>query len=278
MARRQAFFDDLMEIGSKLPWRVAVLSAIGAYVGLHVVALKTSSPVTGTTLGDLGGVVQHSLIHVFAAIFQYVVPAGLLIGAIISFLKQSQAKSLVSSAQANTKTISEMSWRDFERLIGEAFRQRGFTVTGFGGSGRDGGVDLALVKNGERFLVQCKHWRTQQVGVTVVRELNGVIAAMEAHGGYVVTGGQFTREAREFVHKTKIELIDGDALKELIDSIRSSGPQPVSDIKITSRSAPACPQCGTAMVQRVAKQGKHPGRSFWGCVQYPKCMGILQIS
>ena len=93
MAKRQAFFDDLMEFGSKLPWRVAVLSAVGAFVGLHVVAVQTSSPVTGTTLADLGGVAQHGLIHVFAAILQYVVPAGLLIGAIAGFVKQSQAKS-----------------------------------------------------------------------------------------------------------------------------------------------------------------------------------------
>jgi restriction system protein len=49
-----------------------------------------------------------------------------------------------------------------------------------------------LMKNGERFLVQCKHWRKEQVGVTVARELNGVMAAAGAQGGYVVTGGRFT--------------------------------------------------------------------------------------
>ena len=118
MAKRQAFFDDLMEFGSKLPWQVAVLSAVGAFAGLHMVAAQTSSPVTGTTLADLGGVAQHSLIHVFAAILEYVVPAGLLIGALAGFVKQSQAKSLFSSARANPKTISEMSWREFERLVG----------------------------------------------------------------------------------------------------------------------------------------------------------------
>ena len=32
-----------------------------------------------------------------------------------------------------------MSWREFERVIGEAFRLRGFTVTGFGGRGPGGG-------------------------------------------------------------------------------------------------------------------------------------------
>jgi restriction system protein len=109
-----------------------------------------------------------------------------------------------------------MSWREFERVIGEAFRLRGFTVTGFGGRASAGGVDLGLAKNGERFLVQCKHWRKQQVGVTVIRELKGVIGALGAHGGYVVTGGYFTPQARDFADSCRIRLIDGASLQELI--------------------------------------------------------------
>src|ERR1700689_678364 len=69
-------------------------------------------------------------------------------------------------------------------------------------------------------------------------------------------------------------LIDGGALKKLIGS--------VSRAAATSRPKatllPACPRCGTPMVERMAKQGKHAGRSFWGCAQYPKCTGIVQIS
>jgi restriction system protein len=117
----------------------------------------------------------------------------------------------------------ELPWRDFERLVDEAFRRQGFTVTGFGrnpsGLGRnglDGGVDLGLTKNGERFLVHCKHWRKRQVGVTVVRELNGIMAAHGAHGGFVVTGGEFTPEARGLADLCNIKLVDGAALEQLI--------------------------------------------------------------
>ena len=60
--------------------------------------------------------------------------------------------------------------------------------------------------------------------MTVVRELNGVMAAVDANGGYVVTGGKFTREAREFAKGTKIELMDGDALEQLIGCVHSSVP------------------------------------------------------
>jgi len=224
MASRQGFLDDLMTFSSNPPGRVAVLGAVGAFVGLHIVAVQTSSPVTGTTLASLGTLALHQWTHLAALFLQYLVPAGLLIGAVIRFIKQSKAKRLISGARANPKAISEMSWREFERLVGEGFRQRGYVVTGFGGSGPDGGIDLALMKDGKRYLVQCKHWRRDQVGVTVVRELNGVMAAASAHGGYVVTGGQFTREAQEFAGKARIELVDGDALQQLIDSVASTAP------------------------------------------------------
>jgi restriction system protein len=120
---------------------------------------------------------------------------------------------------ANRRAIHHqwaMSWREFERVVGEAFRRRGFTVTGFGGGGSGGGVDLGLAKNGERFLVQCKHWRKLEVGVTVIRELQGIITALGAHGGYVVTGGCFTPPARDLANSCRISLIDGASLQELI--------------------------------------------------------------
>jgi hypothetical protein len=67
MARRQASFDDLLEIGSMLPWRVAVLLAIGAFLAFHLVAMKASPPAAGTTLACLGTVVGHEIIHCLRA-------------------------------------------------------------------------------------------------------------------------------------------------------------------------------------------------------------------
>lgn len=41
MAKGQAFFDDLMEFGSKLPWRVAALLAVGSFLVFHFLAIMT---------------------------------------------------------------------------------------------------------------------------------------------------------------------------------------------------------------------------------------------
>src|SRR5437660_3654166 len=50
--------------------------------------------------------------------------------------------------------LSKMSWRDFERMIGQVYRQQGFRVVARGGSQADGGIDLELHGAGQRVLVQ----------------------------------------------------------------------------------------------------------------------------
>jgi restriction system protein len=107
-----------------------------------------------------------------------------------------------------------MNGGDLERLIGEAFTARGFTVTGFGG-GSQGGEELALVRHGQRYLVQLKHFRKQNVDALAVRELATAMRSIGARGGYLVTAGRFTREARELALEADIELIDGEALAGL---------------------------------------------------------------
>lgn len=41
----------------------------------------------------------------------------------------------------------------------------------------------------------------------------------------------------------------------------------------SSHSNPACPQCGSSMVRRVARRGRNSGNSFWGCPRFPRCKG-----
>jgi restriction system protein len=142
------------------------------------------------------------------------------------------------------------------------------------------GVDLAMTRGHERFLVQCKQWRAQSVGVSVVRELYGVMAAEKVAGGYVVTSGTFTRDAKEFASGRNIELMDGPALERLLRDGNSAAMVPADRMREKGESIPeppTCPKCRTPMVLRTAKQGSRKGASFWGCAQYPKCPHLVGI-
>jgi len=36
-----------------------------------------------------------------------------------------------------------------------------------------------------------------------------------------------------------------------------------------------CPECGSEMILRTAKNGKNPGRKFYGCSHFPMCKVTL---
>ena len=149
-------------------------------------------------------------------------------------------------------------------------------MTEKGGASPDGGVDLILARGTERFLVQCKQWRAQQVPVTIVRELYGVMAAQHAAGGYVVTSGRFTRDAIAFAQGRNIELLDGEALEKLLGTAKNfGGVPPIAAANAIMTSTPACPRCNAPMVPRMAKRGANLGSEFWGCRRYPKCKATL---
>jgi restriction system protein len=274
--RRTSAFDDLLSFASKLPWKVSVGLAFASYVALHLVALGSAQSPAATNPADLGNVVIRGYLHFFALFTQYIIPVGFLIGAAVSFLKRRQSIGLLDEARSG-RDIASINWQEFEQLVGEGFRQRGFKVSERGGTSPDGGVDLELAKSGKRYLVQCKQWRARQVGVSVIRELCGVMATEQAHGGYVVTSGHFTHEAAEFAQRSRIELIDGAQLKQLIEEetvslvsgVAAFAPAPAK------AAAPACPGCGKPMVERAAKKGTMVGQTFWGCQDYPRCRRIV---
>ena len=116
----------------------------------------------------------------------------------------------------SSQGFEQLSWQDFEALIAELFRRHGFEVEAQGGDHADGGIDVIVKRDECTYLVQCKHWQAQRVGVKVVRELYGVIAAEGVDGGYVITSGHFTPDAVDFAQGIAMQLINGRQLMALL--------------------------------------------------------------
>lgn len=184
----------------------------------------------------------------------------------------SYERGILLTRQKDIATLRSLSWRDFEKLVGEAFRRDGYSITETGGAGADGGVDLVLKKNNEKILVQCKHWKTGKVGVKIIRELYGVVVAEGATGGIVISSGIFTREASNFAKNKPLELIGGRGLLKIIADVQGIKVQSSPESETTKfHTGNICPQCKAPMVLRIARKGFHAGKKFWGCSNYPRC-------
>lgn len=260
---------------AKLPWWAALLLAVLAYAVLHSLAtLPMPEPKSGAFPLSI-------FVRALATAGQFIVPLILVAGAISSFFIRRSRKALLDRVadKPAVQAVNGLTWREFEQLIGEAFRRQGFNVAETGQSGPDGGVDLELRKGRELHLVQCKQWRAQRVGVAIVRELAGVMAARGAAGGYVVTSGSFTSDAEDFAAGSNITLIGGTQLAALIETAKpSANVVEQREDRAPEKMRMTCPVCSAPMVRRTAKKGANAGRSFWGCSNYPACRGMLDMT
>ena len=160
--------------------------------------------------------------------------------------------------------------------------------TGQPGAARWTGIDLRLHKDGETYLVQCKQWRALKVGVPVVRELYGVMAAKGADGGFVVTSGRFIAEGEAFAEGRNVRLLDGPKLERMLKQARGGVSTPAAAAAPVPSAAggvqknagplsPICPKCSQQMKRRQATKGARAGQDFWGCVTYPQCRGTRAV-
>lgn len=285
--RRTSPFEDLVEIASLLPYWASLIIAVVAYVVLHNYATADAQPVIQPS-SPVPQNIAGMMFRIFANVLQYLVPGAFLLGALISGFKAFRGRalarqyvttpspvSLPEESHRASKPTDEMNWQQFELLVGHAFRQAGYRVIDGGEIGADGGVDVHLSKGSQRFFVQCKHWKSKSVGVSVVRELYGVIVGAGVSGGFVVTSGRFTEDARVFAKGKRIGLIDGVKLDKMLRHAKKSVPESEFRQAESTPETPSCPKCSSSMVKRKARQGKHAGREFWGCSRFPKCKGII---
>jgi len=286
MARRKKTSpaEDLVDLIALLPWYVGAILALAGYVLLHRIAIAPLPNALGP--GEVGNAMVGAVGRGLATAGQYIVPILCLAGAAISAWRRHARRSLMDSVTRSDAPdiLDGMSWREFEMLVGEGFRLQGYQVVENFESGADDGIDLTLRKEGERYLVQCKQWRAFKVGVPVVRELYGAMAAKGAAGGFVVTSGRFTPEAEAFASGRNLRLLDGPQLHRLLKQARGSSSAKAYDgnrarqasntaPEAVKTAAPSCPKCTQPMVRRTARKGANAGKEFWGCSDYPRCRG-----
>jgi restriction system protein len=123
-----------------------------------------------------------------------------------------------------------------------------------------------LERQGERIAIQCKHWKSWNVGVKVVREMIGAMTVEGLQKGIIVSLKGCTAEARELAGRQNIELVEEGGLVALLKYLDSAEVQ-----GILSDRRKVCPRCEREMILRTARKGAKEGGQFWGCSGFPGC-------
>ena len=263
-SRRKGGFDEL----ARLPWPVGLIVGLVAFLLLHegIPAWMASrgGPLAQGFAGGMGGIF---------GVASWILLAGCWLAALFSFLDARRKRRLLET-RTDLDSLAANGWRDFERLVGEAFRRQGYAVEETGLGGADGGIDLILHRDGRRTLVQCKQWRRERVPVNVVREMYGLLAHHRADDVIVAAWGGFTPDAAHFASGKPIRLIDGETLLAMIRAVQTGPTRPSErqepTLSMSAGDAPDCPKCGSGMVRR---NNRRDGTQFWGCTRFPACRG-----
>ncbi|MCC8473764.1 restriction endonuclease [Xanthomonas arboricola] len=272
--KKQSGFEAL----AALPWPVGFVMGIAAYLVVRYGIAWWFSHQSGMLSQ---GFAQQST-GMFAPL-AWTLLGVCWLAALFSYLRTRSRRRFLET-RTTLESLAAGGWRQFELLVGEAFRRQGYSVEETGLGGADGGIDLILRKDGRRTLVQCKQWKRQQVGVSVVREMFGLLAHHQAHAVKIVCIGTYTKDAERFAQGKPIELIGGEQLLDMIRALQqpvtaqppttSARIEPVFASAESTGSAiiatPGCSRCGSALVQRT---NRRTGENFLGCIQFPRCRG-----
>ncbi|GMV69896.1 MAG: hypothetical protein AMXMBFR76_23350 [Pseudomonadota bacterium] len=120
---------DLFQIAAMLPWWAGLALAVAVYGVLHHYAVAELPPRVAPQ--QISQLIIPAAAKGLATYGQYIVPLPFVAGAEASYLGRRRRSGLIREvvADRSSAAMRAMDWRDFERLVGEPFRMRGFAVT-----------------------------------------------------------------------------------------------------------------------------------------------------
>lgn len=136
---------------------------------------------------------------------------------VIFYIRQLN-RNLIKLISENGNNLRMLEWRDLERVIAEIFEGLGFEVT-LTPSSKDGGKDIILECKinaiSKTFIVEIKHWRSQQkVGKVAIKEFSRIIINEKREKGLFLSTYGFTNNYFESLTERERKLVHfGDQSK-----------------------------------------------------------------
>ena len=140
---------------------------------------------------------------------------------------------LVSTLKSSPYLLRDLSPLEFEEVVAEVFRAKGFVVD-LTKRTRDGGKDIIAVHTDglgiqSKYFIECKHYSdNNKVGIEIVRALHGVMNTKDGPNKTILaTTSTFTAGAKEFVEneassKWDMTLADYDEIVRWLNDYQES--------------------------------------------------------
>ena len=135
----------------------------------------------------------------------------------ITYWKRSRTR--IKAFGLSSEGLLNLSPGDFEEMVAELYRAMGHQARRTGMVG-DHGVDVFVkAKNGEKWVVQCKRWRTP-AGESIIRDFFGMMQHEKAAQGAIIATSRFSQPAIEWAKGKPLYLYNGKDFLQLWDKVK----------------------------------------------------------
>jgi len=119
-----------------------------------------------------------------------------------------------TEARHGLAALAGMRWREFSQIVRRAMTdQRGLhDLAGEDSGDRGTSSDFLMERDGQRWLLSCKHGRAYRIGAAAIDELGTALRLTGATGGILITEGLVERDGLAAAGKASIEILDGRVL------------------------------------------------------------------
>ncbi len=123
-----------------------------------------------------------------------------------------------TETQHGLAALAGMRWREFSQIVRRAMgEQRGLRdLSGEDSSDRGTSSDFLMERDGQRWLLSCKHGRAYRIGAPAITELGAALHLTGATAGILITEGRVERDGLAAAEKESIEVLDGRVLWQVL--------------------------------------------------------------
>jgi hypothetical protein len=125
----------------------------------------------------------------------------------VTYWRQSRTRS--KAFGISSEGLLNLPPGDFEEMVAELYRAMGHQAKRTGMSGDHGADVVVKAKNGEKWVVQCKRWRTP-AGESIVRDFYGTMQHEKAAQGAIIAISGFSQAAIEWAKGKPLYLYNGN--------------------------------------------------------------------
>jgi HJR/Mrr/RecB family endonuclease len=111
----------------------------------------------------------------------------------------------------------------FEHFVADVFRYNGYHKVSVTSASGDVGKDIVMMKDGKKYAVEVKLYREDRlIDRPKIQKLHSAMNDIKADYGIFVTTSDYRSTCKEFADRNGIELINGDGLFKLINSVKGT--------------------------------------------------------